>query len=122
MAAEAGRSPASNDEREIRALIERWSQAVRDQNMDGIRADHDPDILLFDVPLPLLSRGLDAYMASWEAFLSFGKAGRFRFSGHRDIGRLRCGVRHRGWQVRQHRFERQQRAARVSTDNGPAQS
>jgi uncharacterized protein (TIGR02246 family) len=70
MAAEAGRSPASNDEREIRALIERWSQAVRDQNMDGIRADHDPDILLFDVPLPLLSRGLDAYMASWEAFLS----------------------------------------------------
>ncbi len=70
MAAEAGRSPASNDEREIRALIERWSQAVRDQNMDGIRADHDPDILLFDVPLPLLSRGMDAYMASWEAFLS----------------------------------------------------
>jgi uncharacterized protein (TIGR02246 family) len=70
MAAEAGRSPASNDERDIRALIERWSQAVCDQNMDGIRADHDPDILLFDVPLPLLSRGLDAYMASWEAFLS----------------------------------------------------
>ena len=70
MAAEAGQSPASNDEREIRALIQRWSKAVRDQNMDGIRADHDPDILLFDVPLPLLSRGLDAYMASWEAFLS----------------------------------------------------
>jgi uncharacterized protein (TIGR02246 family) len=70
MAAEAGQNPASNDENEIRALIERWSQAVRDQNMDGIRADHDPDILLFDVPLPLLSRGLDAYMASWEAFLS----------------------------------------------------
>jgi uncharacterized protein (TIGR02246 family) len=70
MAAEAGQSRASNDEREIRALIERWSQAVRDQNMDGIRADHDPDILLFDVPLPLWSRGLDAYMASWEAFLS----------------------------------------------------
>ena len=70
MAAEAGQSPASNDEREIRALIERWSQAVRDQNMDGIRADHDPDILLFDVPLPLLSRGLEAYMTSWEAFLS----------------------------------------------------
>jgi ketosteroid isomerase-like protein len=38
--------------------------------MDGIRADHDSDILLFDVPLPLLSRGLDAYMTSWEAFLS----------------------------------------------------
>jgi uncharacterized protein (TIGR02246 family) len=70
MAAEEAQSPASNDESEIRALIERWSQAVRDQNMDGIRTDHDPDILLFDVPLPLLSRGLEAYMASWEAFLS----------------------------------------------------
>jgi uncharacterized protein (TIGR02246 family) len=70
MAAEAGQSPASNDEREIRALIERRSQAVRDQNIEGIRADHDPDILLFDVPPPFLSRGLDTYMASWEAFLS----------------------------------------------------
>jgi uncharacterized protein (TIGR02246 family) len=70
MDAEQGQSPASKDESEIRALIERWSKAVRDQNLEGIRADHDPDILLFDVPLPLLSRGLDAYMASWEAFLA----------------------------------------------------
>jgi len=70
MAAEEGQCPASRDESEIRALIGRWSQAVPDQNMDSIRADHDPDILLFDVPLPLLSRSLEAYMASWEAFLS----------------------------------------------------
>ena len=70
MVAEEGQSPASKDESEIRALIERWSKAVRDQNMEGIRADHDPDILMFDVPPPFLSRGLDAYMASWEAFLS----------------------------------------------------
>jgi ketosteroid isomerase-like protein len=38
--------------------------------MAGIRANHDPDILMFDVPPPFLSRGLDAYMATWETFFS----------------------------------------------------
>jgi ketosteroid isomerase-like protein len=43
------------------------------QEIDPIfafRADHDPNILIFDVPLPFLSRGLDAYMATWETFFS----------------------------------------------------
>jgi uncharacterized protein (TIGR02246 family) len=58
----------SSNEQEIRALIERWSQAVRDEDRAGIRADHDPDILMFDVPLPLQSQGLDAYMSTWDLF------------------------------------------------------
>jgi uncharacterized protein (TIGR02246 family) len=58
----------SADEQEIRALIERWSQAVRDEDRSGIRADHDPDILMFDVPSPLQSQGLDAYMNTWDVF------------------------------------------------------
>ena len=57
----------------IRALIERWAKAVRDGNRAGIRADHDAEILMFDVPPPFLSRGLDAYMATWEAFLSWSE-------------------------------------------------
>jgi len=61
------------DEAAIRALIERWSQAVRDQNRAGIRANHDSDILLFDVPPPFLSRGLEAYMATWETFFSWSE-------------------------------------------------
>jgi uncharacterized protein (TIGR02246 family) len=61
---------SSTDEREIRALIERWAKAVREENRSGIRADHDSEILMFDVPPPLLSRGLDAYMATWELFFS----------------------------------------------------
>lgn len=28
---------------------------------------------MFDVPPPFLSRGLDAYMATWEAFLSWSE-------------------------------------------------
>src|SRR5580692_5359978 len=62
--------PASEDEDEIRVLIERWAKAVRDEDRMGIRADHDADILMFDVPPPFLSRGLDAYMATWETLFS----------------------------------------------------
>ena len=62
----------ATDEAQIRALIERWSKAVRDENRAAIRADHDADILMFDVPPPFLSRGLDAYMATWENVLRIG--------------------------------------------------
>lgn len=60
----------SDDESEIRALIERWAQAVRNEDRAAIREHHDPDMLMFDVPPPFLSRGLDAYMATWEMFFS----------------------------------------------------
>jgi len=65
------RDHAASDESEIRELIARWSRAVRDENLAGIRADHDPDILMFDVPPPFLSRGLDPYMATWQTFFSW---------------------------------------------------
>jgi len=61
---------ASRDESEIRALIERWARAVREEDRAIIRHDHDPDILMFDVPPPFLSQGLDAYMETWETFFS----------------------------------------------------
>ena len=60
----------ATDEAQIRALIEQWSKAVRDENRAAIRADHDADVLMFDVPPPFLSRGLDAYMATWETFFT----------------------------------------------------
>ncbi len=60
----------ATDEAQIRALIEQWSKAVRDENRAAIRADHDADILMFDVPPPFLSRGLNAYMATWETFFA----------------------------------------------------
>jgi uncharacterized protein (TIGR02246 family) len=60
----------SGDETEILTLIERWAAAVRDQDRTSVAAHHDPDMLMFDVPPPFLSRGLDAYMATWETFFS----------------------------------------------------
>ena len=62
---------SSKDEADIRALIERWAKAVREEDAEGIRADHDSEILMFDVPPPFLSRGLDAYMATWETFFAW---------------------------------------------------
>lgn len=64
-------NPGTNNEAEIRELIAEWSKAVRDETFSGIRADHDSDILMFDVPPPFLSRGLDAYMATWKAFFAW---------------------------------------------------
>lgn len=58
----------TSNEAEVRALFDRWVQAVQDENLDGIRADHDPEILMFDVPPPFVSRGLEAYMATWRTF------------------------------------------------------
>jgi uncharacterized protein (TIGR02246 family) len=62
--------PSCTDETEITALIDNWAQAVREENRVAIRANHDADMLLFDVPPPFLSQGLDAYLATWETFFA----------------------------------------------------
>lgn len=69
---ENGRTPQTANENEIQILqiIEQWSKSVRELDLAGIRAHHDPDILMFDVPPPFLSRGIDAYMDTWQLFFS----------------------------------------------------
>ena len=57
-------------ETEILALFERWSKAVREGDRARIRQDHDANILMFDVPPPFSSSGIDAYMATWETFFA----------------------------------------------------
>jgi uncharacterized protein (TIGR02246 family) len=60
----------NEDQLAIRALIDRWSEAVRREDFTAIRADHDENILMFDVPPPFLSRGIDAYMDTWRLFFA----------------------------------------------------
>jgi ketosteroid isomerase-like protein len=56
---------------------------VKDEDFAAIRANHDPDGLMFDVPGPFLSRGLNAYMETWQTFFKWqAKPVRFDF---RDI-------------------------------------
>ena len=96
-----------NDETAIRD-VSRWVDAVSAQNLDGVLADHDPNIVMFDVPPPFDGvRGIDAYRQSWPPFFEWLRQGaefrllecdvdrrrrrriRARASAVRDTGRLR---------------------------------
>ncbi len=68
------------NEFQIRELVENWARAVRNEDMDGVLAHHADDIVMFDVPPPLQSRGIDAYKKTWELFFSFQGKGVFDLS------------------------------------------
>lgn len=66
----------SEDERQIRALIERWAKAVHAADMDGVLVDHADDIVMFDVPPPDDGvRGLPAYRETWPPFFEWQRSG-----------------------------------------------
>lgn len=58
---------------QIQDLIEKWAKAVRDEDMDGVLAHHAKDIVMFDVPPPFQSKGIDAYKKTWGIFFSWAK-------------------------------------------------
>jgi uncharacterized protein (TIGR02246 family) len=62
---------SGNAENGIRAVIEAWADAVRRHDLPGILAHHEPDIVMFDVPPPLQSRGLDEYRKTWDLFFRY---------------------------------------------------
>lgn len=66
-----GNGTDSRNEADVRALIERWAAAVREHDRDGILADHDPDMVMFDVPPPLRSKGIGEYSSTWDLFFGW---------------------------------------------------
>jgi uncharacterized protein (TIGR02246 family) len=65
-----------SDEQQIRDLIERWATAVHIGDLDAVLADHDPGIVMFDVPPPEQGvRGIDAYRETWPGFFAWQAAG-----------------------------------------------
>jgi ketosteroid isomerase-like protein len=64
---------------EIRAILHRWAASVHAGRLEGILAHHAEELVLFDVPPPVLSRGLRAYRDSWvkQFFPWFGGQGIF---------------------------------------------
>jgi ketosteroid isomerase-like protein len=62
---------------EVRSLIENWAQAVRDRDIDAILAHHSQGIVMFDVPPPLQSVGIEAYKRTWQLFFRYTKPGVF---------------------------------------------
>jgi ketosteroid isomerase-like protein len=62
---------ASTAETQIKALIEGWADAVRRHDFPGILAHHEQDIVMFDLPPPLQSRGIEEYRKTWDLFFQY---------------------------------------------------
>ncbi|WP_214472978.1 nuclear transport factor 2 family protein [Mesorhizobium sp. dw_380] len=58
----------TKDAKQVRELIERWAEAVRRKDMEGILRHHSPDFVMFDVPPPLQCSGIEAYRDTWPLF------------------------------------------------------
>jgi len=63
----------SPDVTAIRMLIEKWAAAVRAKDRVGILAHHAPDIVMFDVPPPLASKGIESYEKTWSVFFAWAR-------------------------------------------------
>jgi ketosteroid isomerase-like protein len=64
-------STRTADEAAIRELVESWARAVRNKDLEGILSNHSTDILMFDVPPPLQSKGIEAYTKTWDLFFAW---------------------------------------------------
>ena len=59
---------SAKDEGAIRYLVEDWASAVRRKDLNGILRNHSPHVLMFDIPPPLQSKGIEAYKRTWDLF------------------------------------------------------
>ena len=64
-------SDHKRDEVAIRELVENWASAVREKDLGGILLNHSANVVMFDVPPPLVSKGIDAYRKTWDLFFSW---------------------------------------------------
>src|SRR5215475_14292063 len=64
------RQSSSQDEAAIRDVVESWAAAVRRRDFEGILQSHSADIVMFDVPPPFQSKGIEAYKKTWDLFFS----------------------------------------------------
>lgn len=60
-------------EGQIRALIDAWADAVRRHDLPAILAHHAQDIVMFDLPMPLQSKGMAEYRKTWDLFFTSHK-------------------------------------------------
>ncbi len=72
------------EEAVIRRLIEDWASAVRAQKIRDVVAHHTDDMVMFDVPPPVVVRGISAYRKTWPPFFRWLREGNGTF----DIAKL----------------------------------
>jgi ketosteroid isomerase-like protein len=62
---------------DIGRLLDDWATAVRAHDLDGASRHRSEDIVMFDVPEPLQSRGLAAYRDTWTLYFKDPGSRRF---------------------------------------------
>ncbi|HSU36473.1 MAG TPA: SgcJ/EcaC family oxidoreductase [Propionibacteriaceae bacterium] len=66
----------SDDQNQIRTLIEQWAAAVHSGDLTTVLRDHADDIVMFDVPPPQEGvRGIEAYRETWPPFFEWQAQG-----------------------------------------------
>ena len=61
----------SGEEAEVRALVEDWANAVRRKDLAAVLRHHSSDLVMFDVPPPFQSKGIEAYRRTWDLFFAW---------------------------------------------------
>jgi uncharacterized protein (TIGR02246 family) len=101
--ADGSKNPVSDDETQIRDLVQRWARAVHAGDLETVLADHAEDIVMFDVPPPEDGvRGIAAYRDTWPPFFEWQRQGAvfdivsLEVTAGRDVAfayaLLRCGT------------------------------
>lgn len=67
------------EEQQIRAVIDNWTSAIQDNNLQEILKNHSENMLMFDVPVPLQSKGLEEYKKTWELYFQYSTGGKGLF-------------------------------------------
>ncbi|MGY1687044.1 YybH family protein [Geodermatophilus sp. SYSU D00867] len=70
-----------SDELQVRRVLEAWARAVRRADVDAVVAVHTGDVVLFDVPPPMVVTGIDSYLRQWRLFWEAQGEGLFDVSG-----------------------------------------
>src|SRR4051812_15193284 len=65
------------NEIQIRQMVENWVQAVKNRDLATILAYHSDNIVMYDVPKPFQSTGIEAYRKTWDTFFAYTKPGVF---------------------------------------------
>jgi uncharacterized protein (TIGR02246 family) len=61
----------SAEEAAVRKVVEEWMDAVRRRDLPAVLRNHSPDMLMFDVPPPFQSKGIEAYEKTWDLFFAW---------------------------------------------------
>jgi ketosteroid isomerase-like protein len=62
---------SNTNEIQVRNIVENWAKAVRNKDINAIVAHHADNVVMYDVPPPFQSVGIDAYRKTWDLYYKY---------------------------------------------------